>query len=107
MSLRSRVRCGMAPCFSLGALLLWVGAAPAAEGDSLKGKVTKIGDLTAMSLKLDGTSVQSCLFWDSEKGDAFIALDFKKGVIRRISCPDFKVLREKEVPEHPFWLCPS
>ncbi len=115
MSMRSCIRSDRVLGISLCALLLWAGAAPAAEGDSLKGEVKKIGDAAATSLKLDGKSLMG-LFWDGDKGDAFIAVEQlrgagrdepEKGVIRRISFPDFKVLREKDLPSAPLGLSPS
>ncbi len=78
----------------------------AAEADSLKGEVRQIHGITATVLQLDGVSLIPCLFWDSDEGHSFVALD-AQGVIRRISYPDFKVLRKTHVPRHSSWLCPS
>ncbi|HVS39653.1 MAG TPA: hypothetical protein VMS17_29115 [Gemmataceae bacterium] len=91
---------------SLLAMALAAGIASAAVGDSFKGDAQKIDDITVTPLSIDAKTLLPCLFWDGDKGDAFIAMD-ANGVIRRISYPDFKVLQEKDLQRKAAWLCPS
>ena len=93
----------------MGAFLcVWAlgAAALAAEGDSLKDDAKKIDDLTVTPLTIDAKSLLPCLFWDGDRGDSFIATD-ANGVVRRISFPDFKVLKEKDLKRKAGWLCLS
>jgi hypothetical protein len=57
-----------------------------------------------------GENVQgwpACLLWADPRGSSFFALDGAKGVLRRISVPDLKVVQEKDYKRKAAWLAPS
>jgi hypothetical protein len=76
----------------------------AAEGDSLKDSTRKIDDLTLTTLKLDAKALLPCLLWADDKGTAFLVVDGGTGVVRRVSVPDFKVVKEKDLGRKVAWL---
>jgi hypothetical protein len=84
--------------------LAWGGPVRAAEGDSLKDSTRKIDDLSLTTLKLDAKALLPCLLWADDKGASFLAVDGGTGVVRQLSFPDFKVLKEKNLGRKVAWL---
>jgi len=86
--------------------LLGCPAARATEGDALKGESKAIEDLMVTPLTLDAAGLVPCLAWADDKGSAFYALD-GNGVLRLISFPEFKVVKQKDYERKAAWLSVS
>jgi hypothetical protein len=87
-----------------GCVLVSTSAAPARdEGRSLKGGTRKVDDAKVCTLKLSARTLLPCMLWADKKGSAFLAVEGSTGLLRRISFPDFKVIKEKDLERKFTW----
>jgi hypothetical protein len=73
------------------------------SGDSLKGDVRAVMDVTATTVKLVPQTTLPCLTWADDKGSAFYALD-AGGDLRRVSYPDLKEEWKQSLGAACAWL---
>src|SRR5579862_5329335 len=75
-----------------------------ADGQSLKGETRKVNDLTAVTLNLPAKSLLPALIWADPQGSACFALEGDTGVLRRISFPDFNVVKKADLERKFNWI---
>jgi hypothetical protein len=72
-------------------------------GEPLKGDTRTVDDLKATPLNLSPNAQLPCLLWADADGSAFFALE-RGGMLRRISFPDCKVTKEKNLERKFTWM---
>ena len=63
-----------------------------------------VGDAKVRTLKLPAKGILECMIWADAAGSAFLALDGDAGVLRRISFPDGKVVKQKQLDGKFSWM---
>ena len=70
---------------------------------SLRGQMQRVGDMSFAPLALEEKGLLGCMFWDGDKGDSFVVAN-GDGVVQRLSFPDFKLIKKKDLERKITWL---
>jgi hypothetical protein len=73
-------------------------------GEPLKGAVFRVDDLKVTPLRLPARSLLPCMLWADAAGTTFLTLEGNTGLLRRISFPDCKVVKQKELDRKFSWM---
>jgi hypothetical protein len=74
--------------------------------EALRGDTREVGDLKVTPIQLDGKKMLPCMRWADKEGKSFYTLN-KEGLLQRISFPEFKVLRKKDLERPVSYLSQS
>jgi hypothetical protein len=78
-----------------------------ADGESLRGNTRKVDDLKVTPLRLRTKSLLPCMVWADARGTAFLTLEGDTGLLRRVSFPDCKIVKEADLDRKFSWMAMS
>ena len=105
-SILSRISGLTTLALAAGVMCCFVSSEKVGAEDSLKGTEREVQDLKVTALDLDAKLVLHCMTWADKEGKAFFVLD-SNGLLKKVSFPDFKVLKTKDFERKCAWMALS
>ncbi|OWK43913.1 hypothetical protein [Fimbriiglobus ruber] len=64
-----------------------------------------VGDLKVTTLRVSGIGpIKPCMLWADAKGSEYLIIEAGTGILRRVSCPDLKVTKQKDFERLFGWM---